>query len=83
MAVWNDDCQDLNQNLINTSNDVAFEADLVPSMGESENDPSSTYAPKTFCVTLGLAPNNVEDEITPNEGGGGAVGPMVAIPIGF
>eukprot|EP00984_Skeletonema_dohrnii_P005285 scaffold1845_cov127-Skeletonema_dohrnii-CCMP3373.AAC.8 len=83
VAVWNDDCQDLNQNLINTSNDVAFEADLVPSMGESENDPSSTFAPKTFCITLGLVPDNVEEEITPNEGGGGAVGPMVAIPIGF
>lgn len=80
VAVWNDDCTEVNKNLINTSNEVAFEADLIPSKSESENDPSSKFAPKMFCVTLGLVADKKEDE-TPNEGGG--ISPMVAIPIGF
>mmetsp|Transcript_11739 Transcript_11739/g.17997 ORF Transcript_11739/g.17997 Transcript_11739/m.17997 type:complete len:683 (-) Transcript_11739:159-2207(-) len=75
VAVWNDDLTEENTNLINTSNEVAFEADLVPS-----KSPSSKFAPKMFCVTLGLVPDKEENE-TPNEGGG--VSPMVAIPIGF
>jgi len=78
VAVWNDDCKDVNKKLLNTSNAVAFEAELVPSKGESEHGPSSSFAPKTFCVTLGLVPDKLADE-TPNEGGG----PMLAIPIGF
>jgi len=78
VAVWNDDCKEVNQKLLNTSNTVAFEAELVPSKGESENGPSSTFAPKTFCVSLGLVPYKEGDE-TPNEGGG----PLLAIPIGF
>lgn len=80
VAVWNDDCAEVHKNLINTSNEVAFEADLVPSKSESENNPSSTFAPKMFCVTLGLVADKEEDK-TPNEGGG--VSAMVAIPIGF
>lgn len=77
VAVWNDACKE-NQKWLNTSNAVAFEAELVPSKGESENDVSSAFAPKTFCVTLGLVPVSEDDE-TPNEGGG----PLLAIPIGF
>lgn len=80
VAVWNDDCTEVKKNLINTSNEVAFEADLVPSKRGSENDPSSTFAPKMFCVTLGLVADKEEHE-TPMEGGG--VSPLVAIPIGF
>ena len=80
VAVWNDDCKEVNQRLINKTNDVAFEAELVPLQCESENDPSTTFAPKTFCVTLGLVADTEEDETLKD---GGVVSPMVAIPIGF
>ena len=76
VAVWNDDCKEVNQRLINKTNDVAFEAELVPAQRDS-----TKYAPKTFCVTLGLVADTEEDE-TPNDGGKEA-SPMVAIPIGF
>lgn len=81
VAVWNDDCKEVNQRLINKTNDVAFEAELVPAQRDSENDESTKYAPKTFCVTLGLVADMEEDE-TLNDGGKETI-PMVAIPIGF
>ncbi|KAL7457601.1 hypothetical protein ACHAWC_009187, partial [Mediolabrus comicus] len=90
VAVWNDDCSinddvGTNQKLLNTSNAVAFEAELVPSsLDENEkNLPAinnvGAFAPKNFCVTLALVPdNNDENEtISNNEM------PLFGIPIGF
>ena len=90
VAVWNDDCSinddvGTNQKLLNTSNAVAFEAELVPSsLDENEkNLPASNvgaFAPKNFCVTLALVPdNNDENEIISNNN----EMPLFGIPIGF
>ena len=88
VAVWNDDCINeigTNQKLLNTSNAVAFEAELVPSsLDENKNNlranNAGAFAPKSFCVTLALVPdNNDENEqtISKNEM------PLFGIPIGF
>lgn len=87
VAVWNDDCINeigTNQKLLNTSNAVAFEAELVPSsLGENKNNLRANnvgaFAPKSFCVTLALVPDNNDENktISNNEM------PLFGIPIGF
>lgn len=92
VAVWNDDCSinddvGTNQKLLNTSNAVAFEAELVPSsLDENEkNLPANNvgaFAPKNFCVTLALVPDNNNNDENETISSINEM-PLFGIPIGF
>lgn len=73
---------------VNLTNSLAFEAELRPSSlmaNISKNvppSPSTAYAPKSFCITVGLVPDydaldKVDEEQKPSST------PPFAIPVGF
>jgi len=90
---------------VNLTNSLAFEAELRPSSaqegqgGRSTPVPSTNFAPKSFCVTLGLVPNfdppleeegsRILDDLGEStsklkeEGGATPPHPTFAIPVGF
>ena len=96
VALWSDNGSTAKSpnNALNYSNSLAFEADLRPSTSTSssaaKDAPGSAaanteYAPKSFCVTVGLLPDSkpkTENE-SPAATNADDGDPAFAIPIGF
>ena len=93
VALWsdNDSAAKSSNTSLHYSNSLAFEADLRPSTSSAAKDApgdataSTAYAPKSFCVTVGLVPdtkqkNKNKSQAATNEDDGE---PTFAIPIGF
>ena len=88
VAVWDETAKMTNKRYVNLTNSLAFEAELRPSSSVNTNSSadgrtatpvaSTTFAPKSFCVTVGLVP----DFDPTSDGGNNPPLPTFAIPVG-